>query len=84
MLIGAKFKIIYILKSITYLICAIFLRSYPKVLVRPVVNRDRTKSIDKGDRSEQKTVVYGIQQENFNYLLNWKGTDTAKIIIVLL
>ncbi|MBF4991171.1 hypothetical protein [Methylophilus sp. QUAN] len=87
MLISANNKIITLLKTIAYEICWFFLRRSPKVLVCAVVNRDSTNSFYeslKPRRNRQKTVVYGIQQENFNYFLNWIDHNAANIDVKLL
>jgi len=87
MLRGANNKIIILFKTMCYVICWIFLRRSPKVLVCAVVNRDSTNSFYESAKSRlnrQKTVVYGIQQENFNYFLNWNDHNAANIDLMLL
>jgi len=84
---SAKQKIIYLYKTDTYQINKLFLSRRPKVLVCAVVNRDSTNSFYQGIKhrlNRQKTVVYGIQQENFNYLLNWIDEDAESIDVKLL
>jgi hypothetical protein len=84
---SAKQKIIYLYKTDTYQINKLFLSRRPKVLVCAVVNRDSTNSFYQGIKrrlNRQKTVVYGIQQENFNYLLNWIDENAESIDVKLL
>ncbi|WP_152604428.1 hypothetical protein [Methylophilus sp. Q8] len=87
MLRSANNKIIILFKTICYEVCWVFLRRNPKVLVCAVVNRDSTNSFYESLKSRlnrQKTVVYGIQQENFNYFLNWNQNNAANIDVNLL
>jgi hypothetical protein len=87
MLRSANNKIIILFKTICYEVCWVFLRRNPKVLVCAVVNRDSTNSFYESLKSRlnrQKTVVYGIQQENFNYFLNWNQNNAANIDVKLL